>query len=87
VDKPWKDRSLTGIGPKLGGYVEKDLETIPSLELQTIANATNQPVNQPWTPGDSRFSNPTPGRSSISAATSPASSARRSPATARPAYS
>ena len=53
VDHPWKDRSLTAIGPKLGGYPEKELETIPSLELQTIANATNHPVNQPWTPGDS----------------------------------
>jgi alpha-L-rhamnosidase len=53
VDHPWKDRSLTGIGPKLGGYLETELETIPSLELQTVANATNQPVNQPWTPGDS----------------------------------
>ena len=42
VPKPWKDRSLTAIGPKLGGYPEKDLETIPSLELQTIANATPQ---------------------------------------------
>ena len=51
--QPWKDRSLTAIGPKLGGYPEKDLETIPSLELQTIANTTNHPVNQPWTPGDS----------------------------------
>ena len=54
VDQPWKDRSLTGIGPKLGGYPEKDLETIPSLELQTIANATNHPVNQPWAPGESQ---------------------------------
>ncbi len=54
VNKPWKDRSLTDIGPKLGGYPEKELETIPSLELQTIANATNQPINQPWTPGESR---------------------------------
>ena len=53
VEHPWKDRSLTGIGPKLGGYLEKELETIPSLELQTVANATNQPVNQPWTPGES----------------------------------
>ena len=52
VDKPWKDRSLTGVGPKFGGYPEKDLETIPSLELQTITNATSQPVNQPWTPGE-----------------------------------
>ncbi len=54
VDQPWKDRSLTDIGPKLGGYPEKELETIPSLELQTIANATNQPLNQPWTPGESQ---------------------------------
>jgi alpha-L-rhamnosidase len=54
VDKLWKDRSLTGIGPKFGGYPERDLEAIPSLELQTIANATNQPVNQPWAPGESQ---------------------------------
>ncbi len=53
ADQPWKDRSLTGIGPRLGGYLEKDLETIPSLELQTIANATNWPVNQPWAAGNS----------------------------------
>src|ERR1035441_5270754 len=24
VDQPWKDRSLTGVGPKFGGYPEKD---------------------------------------------------------------
>ncbi len=51
VAKPWKDRSLTGIGPKLGGYLEKELETIPSLELQTIANASSTPINQPYAPG------------------------------------
>lgn len=38
VEKPWKDRSLTAIGPKLGGYPEQELETIPSLELQTLGN-------------------------------------------------
>jgi len=53
ADHPWKDRSLTAIGPKLGGYVEQDLETIPSLELQTITNATNEPINQPWATGES----------------------------------
>ena len=53
VEHPWKDRSLTGIGPKLAGYPENELETIPSLEMQTIANTTNHPVNQPWTPGQS----------------------------------
>lgn len=40
--QPWKDRSLTQVGPALGGYLEKDLETVPSLELQTIATATNR---------------------------------------------
>ncbi|MEI7936976.1 MAG: hypothetical protein WCK27_09825 [Verrucomicrobiota bacterium] len=54
VNKPWKDRSLTDIGPKLGGYPEKELATIPSLEMQTIANATNRAINQPWTPGESQ---------------------------------
>jgi alpha-L-rhamnosidase len=32
----WKDRSLTGIGPKLKGYVQDELEEIPSIELQTL---------------------------------------------------
>ena len=53
ADPPWKDRSLSAIGPKLGGYPEQELETIPSLELQTVANATHHPVQQPWTPGES----------------------------------
>ncbi len=35
---PWKDRALTQIGPKLGGYPENELATIPSLELQTVAS-------------------------------------------------
>ncbi len=39
VENPWKDRSLTSVGPKLGGYAEQELETIPSLELQTMDNA------------------------------------------------
>jgi alpha-L-rhamnosidase len=48
VERPWKDRSLTGVGPKLGGYPERDLDTIPSLELQTVANASSKAVGQPW---------------------------------------
>lgn len=51
VDRPWKDRSLTGVGPKLGGYPEKELDTIPSLELQTVASAGSVPVNQPYAVG------------------------------------
>ena len=48
LDKPWKDRSLTSIGPKLGGFPENELETIPSLEIQSIANASSSPLHQPW---------------------------------------
>ena len=35
-EKVWKDRSLTDIGPKLKGYVQGELEEIPSIELQTL---------------------------------------------------
>ena len=31
IDKYWKDRSLTGIGKKLGGYSESELEMNPSI--------------------------------------------------------
>ena len=51
VDRPWKDRSLTDVGPKLGGYPEKELETISTLELQTVRNKTRTPINQPFAPG------------------------------------
>lgn len=33
---PWKDRSLTGIGIALGGYLESELSTVPSLNMQTL---------------------------------------------------
>jgi alpha-L-rhamnosidase len=35
---PWKDRSLTEIGPALRGYPEAELATVPSLELQRIVD-------------------------------------------------
>ena len=35
---PWKDRSLTTIGPTLKGYPEAELETIPSSDLQAIGS-------------------------------------------------
>jgi alpha-L-rhamnosidase len=47
VEKPWKDRSLTDIGPKLGGYPERELESIPSLELQGMTNAFFRSVLRP----------------------------------------
>jgi alpha-L-rhamnosidase len=48
VEKPWKDRSLTGISPQLGGFPEKELATIPSLELQTVASVNARLANQPY---------------------------------------
>jgi len=53
VDQPWKDRSLTGVGPKLGGYPESELATIPSMELQTIRNSSRRAVDAPWVAGRS----------------------------------
>ena len=49
----WKDRSLTGIGPQLRGFLEKDLETIPSLELQEVKNALASELNVPYQPSPS----------------------------------
>ena len=42
--KPWKDRSLAKIGPTLEGYLEKDLETIPVLEMQAVSTASSGPA-------------------------------------------
>jgi alpha-L-rhamnosidase len=42
--KPWKDRSLAKIGPTLEGYLEKDLETIPVLELQAVTTVSTGPA-------------------------------------------
>jgi alpha-L-rhamnosidase len=41
---PWKDRSLTGIGPTLGGFPESELETIPSIELQGMTIVSAEPA-------------------------------------------
>ncbi|MBN1506542.1 MAG: hypothetical protein JW955_06840 [Sedimentisphaerales bacterium] len=48
--KPWKDRSLTNIGPQLKGYPENELEVVPSIELQKIQSAAVERVNQPYQP-------------------------------------
>ncbi|MFH1742759.1 MAG: hypothetical protein ABIH23_27450 [bacterium] len=50
VDKLWKDRSLTGIGPKLGGFPEEDLKTVPSIELQQISTVSKSEINRPYSP-------------------------------------
>jgi alpha-L-rhamnosidase len=39
----WKDRSLTAIGPKLKGYPEGELKTIPSIEMQKFSYTAETP--------------------------------------------
>lgn len=42
----WRDRSLTAIGPRLGGFPEAELTEIPSLRLQEIRYETRpQPAD------------------------------------------
>lgn len=47
-----KDRSLMGIGPKLGGYPEKELTVIPSTELQKLASGPAKQIDRPVAPDD-----------------------------------
>jgi alpha-L-rhamnosidase len=42
--KVWKDRSLTEIGPLLGGFPEAKLTTIPSIELQAVKTVSSRPA-------------------------------------------
>lgn len=49
VKRPWKDRSLTQIGPELGGYPETELAEIPTLYLQEVGNLEERTVQQPLT--------------------------------------
>lgn len=46
-----RDRSLTKVGPKLGGYPQQELETIPSIELQKTATEPDRTIDQPFDPG------------------------------------
>ncbi len=50
VGRLWKDRSLTGIGPKLGGFPETDLDVIPSIELQQVGWVRDAEIDQPFAP-------------------------------------
>jgi alpha-L-rhamnosidase len=44
----WKDRFLTGIGPKLKGFKEEELEVIPSIELQMVKTVPTAEINRPY---------------------------------------
>jgi alpha-L-rhamnosidase len=50
VARLWKDRALVNIGPALKGYTEKELEVVPSLEMQAIRSASVQAVGKPYQP-------------------------------------
>ena len=51
VERPWKDRSLVNIGPKLKGYPENALEVVPSLELQGVRSKSMEKVDARYQPG------------------------------------
>lgn len=52
LEKPWKDRSLTNVGPKLKGYPEKELALVPSLEMQQLRSVETAALNRPWSESD-----------------------------------
>lgn len=47
---PYRDRSLTDIGPKLKGFPEPELEVCMSAEVEKMAIATTASICQPWEP-------------------------------------
>jgi alpha-L-rhamnosidase len=51
IKKPkdlWKDRSLANIGPKLKGFPERELATIPSIEAQCWRSVRMAALAQPY---------------------------------------
>ena len=50
AENPWRDRALTGVSPGFKGYPESQLETIPSLELQTIESVPGDNNPKPYQP-------------------------------------
>jgi len=52
--KLWRDRSLTNIGPTLGGFPESELELNPTIELQRLATSSVLTIDRPF-PGRDRL--------------------------------
>ena len=48
VAKLWKPRFLTGIGPELLGFTEKQLTVIPSFEMEHVANKNVTHLEEPY---------------------------------------
>jgi len=51
-ERPWKDRSLTKIDKNLGGFVESELASIPSLEMQGFRSTPLDSGTLAVSPGD-----------------------------------
>jgi alpha-L-rhamnosidase len=52
IANPYKDRSLTDIGPLLRGFPETELELTPSIELQGIRNVNTQRLSLDYSASD-----------------------------------
>ncbi len=52
VERLWKDRALTAIGPALKGYPERELATVVSTEMQYLASSQATALDRKWTEGD-----------------------------------
>lgn len=50
IDRLWKPRTLTDIGPKFKGFEESELEVIPSIELQKLTSIPEAEGNYPYSP-------------------------------------
>jgi alpha-L-rhamnosidase len=48
VDKLWKPRFMTDIGPELLGFTESQLTEVPSYELQHVANLSSTHLEEPY---------------------------------------
>jgi len=46
--KPWRDRSLTAIGPQLLGFREDELEVTPAVQARQIENAQVETLDQAY---------------------------------------
>lgn len=53
--KLWRDRSLTSIGPGLGGFPENELEVIPTIQLQRIATSSLQEIGRTFSSSRDRL--------------------------------
>jgi len=48
IDKISRDRSIRSVGPLFKGFSEKELEVIPSIELQKIKSTSRIEINKPY---------------------------------------